>query len=128
MAKLELHDTPVWTRATSFEAADLPWQLEPETLATLGAPARVACLEGQAWALIYGTSSEMLVLRGLFVAPAQRRQGLATRLLGALAAMHPGHALHFPPLLPEAMAAEFFQCAGFQVDAMNQVEMCLPFS
>lgn len=126
-AALEFHDTPAWKHAASSEPADLPWQLEPETLAVLGAPARVASLDGKAWALVYGTSDDMLVLRGLYVRPGHRRQRLATRLLSALATMYPGHAIHFPPLLPESMGAEFFEHIGFQVDAMNQMEMGVSF-
>lgn len=126
-APLELHDTPMWNRAVSGEAMDLPWQLEPETLAVLGAPARVASLEGKAWALIYGSSADKLVLRGLYVRPAHRGRGFATRLIKALAAMHPGRAIHFPPLIPESMAAGFFDRLGFQVDAMNQLEMVVSF-
>ena len=127
-ASLELHDTPVWNHVVSAESIDLPWQLEPGTLAVLCAPARVASLDGRAWALIYGSSAEMLMLRGLYVRPEHRREHLASRLIGALAAMHPGHAIHFPPLLPESMAEGFFEHLGFQVDAMNQVEMGISFS
>ena len=127
-ASLDLHDTPMWKHVVSTEEIDLPWQLEPETLAVLGAPARVASLGGKAWALIHGTSNDMLVLRGLYVRPEHRRQHLATRLIAALATMHPGQAIHFPPLLPESMGAAFFDHLGFQVDAMNQVEMGITFS
>jgi ribosomal protein S18 acetylase RimI-like enzyme len=126
-ASLELHDAPLWNLLVSPVAIDLPWQLEPETLAVLGAPARVASLDGKAWALIYGTSADTLILRGLYVRPEHRRQRLATKLIGALAAMHPGHAIHFPPLLPESMGATFFKHLGFQVDAMKQVEMGIRF-
>ncbi|MBL0209830.1 MAG: GNAT family N-acetyltransferase [Holophagaceae bacterium] len=126
-APLELHDTPVWNHVVSAEAMDLPWQLEPETLAVLGAPARVASLDGKAWALIYGSSAAMLVLRGLYVRPGHRRQGYATKLIGALAAMHPGRTIHFPPLIPEPMGTGFFERLGFQADAMNQVEMAISF-
>lgn len=126
-ASLALHDTPVWNHVVSAETADLPWQLEPETLAVLGAPARVASLDGKAWALIHSAASETLQLRGLYVRPGYRRQGLATNLIGALAAMHPGHAIHFPPLFPESMATGFFDHTGFRVDALNQVEMGISF-
>ena len=122
-ASLELHDTPIWNQVVSTEALDLPWQLEPETLAVLGAPARVASLDGKAWALIYGTFPDRIVLRGLYVPPEHRRQRLATRLIGALASMHSGHAIHFPPLFPESMAESFFNHLGFKVEAMNQMEM-----
>lgn len=126
-AALELHDSPVWIRVAATEDLDLPWQLEPATLAVLGAPARVASLDGKAWALIQGTSRDLLLLRGIFVHPEHRRQCLATRLISALATMHPGLAIHFPPLLPEPMGAPFFDHLGFQVDAMNQVEMGITF-
>jgi len=122
-ASVELHDTTIWNQVVSREAIDLPWQLEPETLAVLGAPARVAALEGKAWALLHGASAESLRLRGLYVRPEHRRQNFATRLIGALAAMHPGHAIHFPPLFPESMGAGFFDHLGFRVDSMSQVEM-----
>ncbi len=127
-APLELHDAPLWSHLACDGTTDLPWQLEPETLAVLGAPARVASLDGKAWALIYGTSHDTLLLRGLYVRPAHRRQGLATNLVRGLAAMHPGHAIHFPPLLPESMGAGFFEHLGFELDAMNQVEMGILFS
>jgi GNAT superfamily N-acetyltransferase len=127
-ASLELHDTPVWNHVVSAETADLPWQLEPETLAVLGAPARVASLDGKAWALIHSTASDMLLLRGLYVLPGNRRQRLATSLIGALAAMHPGLAIHFQPLFPESMAAGFFDHMGFREDALNQVEMVHDFT
>lgn len=127
-ATLELHDTPEWNHAVSAESILLPWQLQPETLAVLCAPTRVASLDGKAWALIYGSSAEMLMLRGLYVRPEHRRQHLASRLIGALAAMHPGHAIHFPPLLPESLAEGFFDHLGFRMDAMNQVEMGITFS
>lgn len=127
-ASLELHDTPLWNHLGCEGAMDLPWQLEPETLAVLGAPARVASLDGKAWALIYGTAHNMLLLRGLYVRPEHRRQGSATRLVRGLAAMHPGHAIHFPPLLPESMGAGFFDHLGFEMESMNQVEMGILFS
>ncbi len=125
--QLELHDTPSWNQVVSAEAMDLPWQLEAETLAVLGAPARVASFGGKAWALIYESSNAMLVLRGLYINPEHRRQHLATQLITAIAAMHPGHAIHFPPLFPESMGAAFFEHIGFQVDALNQVEMGITF-
>lgn len=126
-ASLELHDATAWNFAPSGEPIDLPWQLESATLSVLGAPSRVASLEGKAWALIYGTSTDMLVLRGLYVQPCHRRKRLATRLIGALASMHAGQAIHFPPLLPESMAAGFFERLGFKLDAMNQLEMVREF-
>jgi len=54
---------------------------------------------------------------------AWRRQGKATRLLGALAARHPGAALFLPPLFPEGLARHFFERTGFQRTELTQLEM-----
>ena len=94
-------------------ADDLPWQISPHALTTLGPPHRAFRL-GPAMALMSNLAAEQVTLCTLVVEPAARRQGWATRLLWALSARFPGKKWRFPILMPEEIPEPFFTRLGFR--------------
>jgi predicted GNAT family acetyltransferase len=106
-------------------SANLPWQVSGTSIARLGSPYRAFQLHG-AYAVFSDFGSENIVLRALFVNPHFRRQGHATHLVHALAAIYPDRKWSIPPLCPEAYGKNFFEKRGFIRAKLNQVQMeCL---
>jgi GNAT superfamily N-acetyltransferase len=101
----------------------LPWQLEPASLSAPPASARCFSLEEKAFAYVSGLSAQAVLIRGVLTLPPVRLRGHASRLLRGLAARHPGAALSVQPLMPEGLAARFFEKAGFQPGTLTQLEM-----
>jgi len=102
---------------------DLPWQVAPTSIGQVAPPAAAHGLDGAAFALVSGVSATTVFLGGVLTDPGHRRRGLARRLVGALAALHPGRALSISPVLPEGLAAGFFARTGFEQAALTQLEM-----
>lgn len=100
----------------------LPWQLAPETLAGLTAPARAFRL-GAAVAVILEAGPQDVMIRSLVVAGDQRRRGEGSRLLRALAARLPGRRWRTQVILPEQLGAAFFAANGLRRQALTQLEM-----
>lgn len=100
----------------------LPWQLAPETLAGHTAPTQAWRL-GEAVAVVTSTSPQEVVLRALVVPEAQRRRGVGSRLLRALAAHLPGRRLRVLATLPEELGSGFLAANGLQRQALTQLEM-----
>jgi GNAT superfamily N-acetyltransferase len=125
-ARLEALDPLAFARACTREGEDdLPWMLAPETLAAYTAPSRAWHLEGRAFALATQTAEDTMVLHGLLVARADRRQGWGSRILHALAAAHPGKVWLVPQIVPEALAPGFWSALGWERLEMDQLEMVL---
>lgn len=121
-------------RAASHEGEEnLPWMLSAETLAGAVPPLRAYCLkdgprdrlEGRAFALTGDPKAENLTLNALVVPRAHRRQGWGSRLLNALAALHPGRPWLISPVVPEDLAPGFFTRPGWARNAISQWEMRL---
>lgn len=121
-------------RAASREGEeDLPWMLSAETLAGAVPPARAYCLkdrqenrlEDRAFALTGDPRAENLALTALVVPRAHRRQGWGSRMLNALAALHPGRPWLVSPVVPEDLAPGFFTRPGWERNAISQWEMRL---
>jgi len=108
-------------------ASNLPWQMSATSLARFGPPFHGYQL-GDAYAIISDPAQETLVLRALYVSPAARRKGAATRLLGALAAANPGKKWSVPALCPEEYGRDFLEKRGFTRTELNQVQMELTFT
>jgi len=102
---------------------DLPWQVSGTAIARVGAPNRAYRL-GHAYALISNPAADTIVLRALITAPEFRRQGEATRLVWALAAMFPDKKWMIVQLCPEEYDP-FLLKFGFIPKALNQVQMHL---
>lgn len=79
---------------------DLPWQLQPETLARLSAPWQVAHDGDGAWALIDFSKEASVDLRLLHVAPHLRGKGKARALLTAIEASAGERPIRVPQLIP----------------------------
>jgi len=104
---------------------DLPWALQPETLAAVTLPARAWHLEHRAYALIADPGAEKLSLTALVVPEPLRRQGWGSRMVHALAAARPDRPWSVSPVLPEDLAADFFAKLGWGNWEINQIEMRL---
>lgn len=103
---------------------DLPWQLSPETLACMSAPARGLALNGCAFAIIEPVRNpECLALRTLYVGRSMRRRGFGKALIQALSAAYPNCDLVISACLPEELASEFFTHTGFSRTEISQWEM-----
>lgn len=99
----------------------LPWQLHVATLGALTPPSCALRL-GPAAALV-NTAGEAVVVRGLVVERARRREGHGTRLLRALAARFEGRRLAVPAVVPEGPQDAFLRAAGLERSALSQFEM-----
>lgn len=73
-------------RIAAESGIDLPWQLQPATLARLSAPWQVAHDGGGACALVDLSKDAVVDLRLLYVAPHRRGKGRARALLAAIEA------------------------------------------
>ena len=112
---------------------NLPWMLAAETLAAAVPPVRAYCLkdclkdclEDRAFALMGDPKAEHLTLNALVVPRAHRRQGWGSRMLNALAALHPGRPWLVSPVVPEDLASGFFTRPGWERNAISQWEMRL---
>lgn len=104
---------------------DLPWALQPETLAAVTLPARAWHLDHRAYALVADPSAEKLSLTALVVPPPHRRQGWGTRMVNTLAAALPDRPWSVSPVLPEDLAADFFAKLRWGNWEINQIEMRL---
>jgi ribosomal protein S18 acetylase RimI-like enzyme len=108
---------------------NLPWMLSAETLAGAVPPSRAYCLkdrlEDRAFALTGDPKAENLSLTALVVPRAHRRQGWGSRMLNALAALHPGRPWLISPVVPEDLAPGFFARPGWGRNAISQWEMRL---
>ena len=101
---------------------DLPWQISPQALTTLGPPHRAFRL-GPAMALMSNPAAEQVTLCTLVVETSARRQGWATRLLWALSARFPGKKWRFPILMPEEIPESFFTRLGLHKESLTQIQM-----
>lgn len=79
---------------------DLPWQLQPETLARLSAPWQVAHDGDGACALVDLSKEAVVDLRLLHVAPHLRGKGKARALLTAIEASAGERPIRVPQLIP----------------------------
>lgn len=102
---------------------DLPWMLAPETLAAATAPARAFLLRDRAFALVANPEAETPTLSALVVPRAHRRRGWGTRMMGALAAAHPGRPWQVVAIVPENLAPGWFAHAGLERQGISQFEM-----
>ena len=104
---------------------NLPWMLSAETFAGAVPPLRAYRLEDRAFALTGDPQAENLTLVALVVPRAHRRQGWGSRMLNALAALHPGRPWLVSPVVPEDLAPGFFARPGWGRNAISQWEMRL---
>jgi ribosomal protein S18 acetylase RimI-like enzyme len=108
--------------ASQWGVENLPWQIASPALTALGPPHRAFRL-GPATALMSNPAAETITLCTLVVDPAARRQGWATRLLGALSARFPEKKWRFPILIPEEIPEAFFTRLGFKTESLTQMQM-----
>lgn len=104
---------------------DLPWVLQPESLAAATMPARAWHLEHRAYAVVADPGAEKLSLTALIVPQPHRRQGWGTRMVQALAAAFPGRPWSVSPVVPEGLASDFFAKLGWGNWEISQIEMRL---
>jgi ribosomal protein S18 acetylase RimI-like enzyme len=104
---------------------DLPWALQPETLAAATLPARAYSLGGRAYALVADPLAEKITLTALLVPQAHRRQGWGSRLVRALTAAFPDRPWSVSPVVPEGLIGDLFPKLGWGGWEINQLEMRL---
>lgn len=102
---------------------DLPWQMQPESIAALGPPCRAFTLGGRAFALVRETREGVMSLRGLSLVPAARGRGVGRLFVEALRARFPGRRWRVAPRVPEGLADRFFLRLGFEKMDLVQLEM-----
>lgn len=90
---------------------DLPWQLQPATLARLGAPWQVIC-NGDALALVDFSRETAIEVRMIHVQPASRRQGRARALFSIIEGLAGERPIRVPQLIPARYQA-FAEALGF---------------
>lgn len=101
---------------------NVPWQASATSLAQFTPPYRGYRL-GLAYALISDPSGSLIRLHAVVVEQDARGLGWATRLLRALAAVHPNKAWKAPIIVPEEFAPELFRRLGFQRETLTQLQM-----
>ena len=121
---VEVDPAELGRRLARSEHERLPWQLAPETLAALTAPARGWTIDGSAFA-VGSVLEHELSLRAVFTPPALRRAGHAARLLRGLAAAFAPLRLALAPLVPEGLGSELAAHLGAVPHELSQVEMVL---
>lgn len=107
-----------------YGAPDLPWQVSGAALVRQSPPSVAYALD-HAYAVISDPAAEVVSLRGLIVPPDLRRQGRATRLMGAIFARHPGKTWSLPAIMPEEIGGELLAKLGFERTALTQWHMRL---
>ena len=90
---------------------DLPWQLQPVTLARLEAPWQVIC-NGDALALVDFSRENAIEVRMIHVQPGSRRQGHARALLSIIEGLAGERPIRVPQLIPARYQA-FAEALGF---------------
>jgi ribosomal protein S18 acetylase RimI-like enzyme len=109
-------------RVVQYGEPMLPWQISGPVLTRLGSPNRAYQLD-HACAIISDPTHEAIYVRALIVEPEHRRQGYATRLLKALAAIYSGKKWSITPTCPERIGEPFFPEIGFTRNELHQVLM-----
>ena len=104
---------------------DLPWQLSWETHAQLGWPNQAYRL-ADAYILHSDPEMETIRILSLLTKPESRGKGEATALLNRVRALHPKKRFQVSALWPEEMGYVFTH-AGFQLEALSQIQMQLQF-
>ena len=104
---------------------DMPWNLQPVTLAQLAVPTKAFTVDGQAFTLVTDTPSDRAVLWQIAVVPESRGQGLARRLVEGVAALYPGKTLFTSIDVPEDLTRGFFERTGFREMSLRQFEMAV---
>jgi GNAT superfamily N-acetyltransferase len=115
--------------AVAFLAAhgerDLPWQLSPPSLWSLGWPTRGFAL-GRSGVALAASTPAGIALRAVCVRRFERRRGMGRRLVrGVAAALEPA-GWNVPPIVPEGLADGFLGALGFEQTRIWQHEMTLP--
>ncbi|KAA9339692.1 GNAT family N-acetyltransferase [Hymenobacter busanensis] len=106
--------------------AALPWMLAAETLAATVPPFVEAWqLAENAYALVRPEPDRVMVL-GLVVPRAVRRQGWGRRLVRALESQYAGRRLTAHSLLPKSAVSELLQHCGWEPQALELYEMERP--
>jgi ribosomal protein S18 acetylase RimI-like enzyme len=100
----------------------LPWQLAPESLAALTAPARGWTIDGTALA-VGSVLEHEVAIRAVFTPPDRRREGHAARLVRGLAATFAPRSLVMAPIVPEGLGSELAAHLGVVPHELAQVEM-----
>lgn len=108
-------------RIVAWQPDDMPWQLSGESLVTFGPPV-IGYRMGECYAVISNPDADNITIWGLAVPPEHQRKGLATRLVSALVAAHPGKTWHVAPICPEEYGAIFTR-NGFTTKDLNQFQM-----
>jgi GNAT superfamily N-acetyltransferase len=124
---VEVDPAELGRRLARTDHASLPWQLAPETLAALTAPARGWTIDGTALA-VGSVLEHELALRAVFTPPALRRAGHAARLLRGLAAAFAPLRLTLAPIVPEGLGSELAAHLGAVPHELSQVEMAFPLA
>jgi hypothetical protein len=75
---------------------------------------------------VFGQAADERLVVNVLV-DADPAQADAARLLRWLVARYPGHAIHVPQLMRDDVAARALRAAGFDVLALHQMQMRLPW-
>jgi GNAT superfamily N-acetyltransferase len=105
----------------------LPWQLAPETLIGLAAPARGWTIDGTAFAVGHVLDKEVAI-RAVFTRPDRRRGGNAARLIRGLAAVFAPLRLAMAPNAPEGLGSELAGHLGLAPHELAQIELAFPMT
>jgi len=105
----------------------LPWQLAPESLAALSAPARGWTIDGSALA-VGSVLDKEVAIRAVFTRPERRREGNAARLVRGLAAAFVPLPLVMAPIGPDGLGLELAAHLGVVPHELAQVEIVFPLA
>ena len=108
---------------SQYGLADLPWQLDGETIAHLNPPAR-AFRKGPACMVTSDPEAEHVVIWSLLVEPGARGHNLGVDMLQSVIANHVGQTWHVPAIFPEEFG-RIFERARFEKEEISQWQMRL---
>lgn len=120
---VEISATEMASRMIAAGATDLPWQISPFTIANFTPPTIAVTLQDRAFAIITHPIGERITIRGLWVAPDDRRQGWGTRLIASLSDLHPDVTWNIAPIVPEGLLDPFAESLGWEPLPIRQFKM-----
>lgn len=109
---------------SQYGLPDIPWQLSGESISQTNPPLH-AFRQGPAYIVISNPEAEYVVIWSLLVEPDERGDGLGTKMLQYMMALHAGKTWHVPAILPEELG-KVFERAGFEKEKLSQWQMRLP--
>lgn len=119
----EVDPAYVAARLAEHGPLDLPWDIQPQSVATLFPPSVGLELDGSCWAVVTRVPSGKVVLWTIVTHRDRARSGLGRRMVEALRNRFPGLPMTTPVTVPDSLCPGFWNACGFSERPVSQFEM-----